>query len=453
MKEITPPNEQYHSLIETVLGAQTHEDRQLLSDTLATLEPAQMAHLLECVPEAQRSELWELVPEHACGEVLADLGDVARRSLVEDLDQTAVVDAAVSLDTPELAEVIETLPNEIGDAIRESLDYQDLSELQAALAFSEGTAGRLMDTRAVSVRADISLETVLRYLRRRESLPDHTLGLMVVDREGQFLGELPLSALLTQQPEMLVSEVMDANALRVHPNMPEQDLAALFRDHDLVSIAVVDDNSRLIGRVTLADMVDVMREEADHHIYGAVGLDEEEDLFAPVLPSARRRALWLGINLATAFLAAWVIGLFEATLQKVVALAVLMPIVASMGGIAGSQTLTLIIRGIALGKISSANARLLAYKEVLIAVINGLVWALVVGVISYLWFSDPRISTVLGVAMVTNLFAAALSGVMIPLTMRRMGIDPALAGSVVLTTVTDVVGFMSFLGLATIFLL
>jgi magnesium transporter len=452
MKEITP-NEQYHSLIETVLGAQTHEDRQLLSDTLATLEPAQMAHLLECVPEAQRSELWELVPEHACGEVLADLGDVARRSLVEDLDQTAVVDAAVSLDTPELAEVIETLPNEIGDAIRESLDYQDLSELQAALAFSEGTAGRLMDTRAVSVRADISLETVLRYLRRRESLPDHTLGLMVVDREGQFLGELPLSALLTQQPEMLVSEVMDANALRVHPNMPEQDLAALFRDHDLVSIAVVDDNSRLIGRVTLADMVDVMREEADHHIYGAVGLDEEEDLFAPVLPSARRRALWLGINLATAFLAAWVIGLFEATLQKVVALAVLMPIVASMGGIAGSQTLTLIIRGIALGKISSANARLLAYKEVLIAVINGLVWALVVGVISYLWFSDPRISTVLGVAMVTNLFAAALSGVMIPLTMRRMGIDPALAGSVVLTTVTDVVGFMSFLGLATIFLL
>ena len=452
MQDTSPVKEQYPTLIETIFEAQARGEVESLRETLAPLEPAELAHLLESLPESQRGELWKLIPEPSSGEVLAELGEVARRSLVDDLEQTEVVDAAVTLDTPELAEVIETLPDEIGDAIRESLDYQDLNELQAALAFPEDTVGRLMDTQAVSVRADISLETVLRYLRRRESLPDHTVGLMVVDRDGLFLGELPLSALLTRQPDEQVSAVMESDAPRVTPDTPQQDLATLFREHDLVSVAVVDADNRLIGRVTVADMVDVMREEADHHIYGAVGLDEEEDLFAPVLPSAQRRALWLGVNLATAFLAAWVIGLFEATLQKVVALAVLMPIVASMGGIAGSQTLTLIIRGLAVGRISSANARLLAYKEIAIAVINGVIWALVVGAISYLWYTDPKISMVLGAAMIANLFAAALSGVGIPLAMRRMGIDPALAGSVVLTTVTDVVGFMSFLGLATLLL-
>jgi magnesium transporter len=259
--------------------------------------------------------------------------------------------------------------------------------------------------------------------------------------------------LLTCQPDTLVSEVMNPEAERIRPELESRELAMLFRDHDLVSVAVVDEDEKLIGRVTIDDVVDVIQDEADRQILGAAGLNAEEDMFAPVIPSARRRAIWLGINLGTAFLAAWVIGLFEATLDQVVALAVLMPIVASMGGIAGSQTLTLIIRGIALGHVSSGNTRWLAYKEIAISVLNGCVWALVVGAISYLWFHEVLISGVLAAAMIITLLAAALSGVVIPLVMEKTGIDPALAGSVVLTTVTDVVGFMSFLGLATLFLL
>jgi magnesium transporter len=381
------------------------------------------------------------------------MGEVALLSLVDNIDQEDVVNAAADMEAGELADVIEAVREDIGEAIRESLDYRGLRELDAALAFPEDSAGRLMNTEAVSVRADVDLETVLRYLRFRESLPDHTVGLMVVDREGHFLGELPLSMLLTCQPDVLVSEVMNPDAERIRPEVEQRELAMLFRDHDLVSVAVVDEDDKLIGRVTIDDIVDVMQDEADRQILGAAGLDAEEDMFAPVFPSARRRAVWLGINLGTAFLAAWVIGLFEATLDQVVALAVLMPIVASMGGIAGSQTLTLIIRGIALGHVSSSNTRWLAYKEIAISVLNGCIWALVVGLISYLWFHEILISGVLAAAMIITLLAAALSGVAIPLLMEKTGIDPALAGSVVLTTVTDVIGFMSFLGLATVFLL
>jgi magnesium transporter len=439
-------------MIDAVITALKEPDPIRLQQLLEPMEPVEIAHLVESIPDKLRAMLWKQVPEEAAGEILVYLGEVVRLSLVENLDQVEVIYAATSLESQELAEVIETLPEEIGDSIRESLDYHGLRRLEATLAFAEGTAGRLMDTEAVSVRADVSLDTVLRYLRRRESLPDHTVAFMVVSRDGEFLGELPLSSLLTQQPEVFVSAVMVRDVTHVSPNLPQKELAKLFRDYDLVSVAVVDEDNKLIGRVTVDDVVDVIDEIADHQIMSAVGLEDEEDLFAPVLPSTRRRALWLGINLATAFLAAWVIGLFEATLDKVVALAVLMPIVASMGGIAGSQTLTLIIRGVAQGKISTSNTRWLAYKEITISMLNGVMWALVVGLLSYLWFRDIRISLILGVAMIANLIAAAVAGMTIPLSMRRLGIDPALAGSVVLTTVTDVVGFFCFLGLATLFL-
>ncbi len=441
------------TLIDSAIELLKADNLTELSELLASQEPAGIAHLLESLPDARRSSLWMQVPDDYRGEVLSHMGEVALLSLVGSIDHEDVVNAAADMDTSELAGVIEAIPNDIGEAIRESLDYRGLRELDAALAFPEDTAGRLMNTEAVSVRADVDLETVLRYLRFRESLPDHTVGLMVVDREGHFLGELPLSMLLTCQPDILVSEVMDPNAERIRPELEQRELAMLFRDHDLVSVAVVDEDEKLIGRVTIDDVVDVIQDEADRQILGAAGLDAEEDMFAPVIPSARRRAVWLGINLGTAFLAAWVIGLFEATLDQVVALAVLMPIVASMGGIAGSQTLTLIIRGIALGHVSSSNTRWLAYKEIAISVLNGCVWALVVGAISYLWFHDILISGVLAAAMIITLLSAALSGVVIPLVMEKTGIDPALAGSVVLTTITDVIGFMSFLGLATLFLL
>ncbi len=453
MSDDIATTEQDTALIDSAIELLKAENFTELSELLACQEPAEIAHLLESLPDMRRSSLWAQVPDDFKGEVLSHMGEVALLSLVDSIDQEDVVNAAADLDARELAGVIETMPVDIGEAIRESLDYRGLRELDAALAFPEDSAGRLMNTEAVSVRADVDLETVLRYLRFRESLPDHTVGLMVVDREGHFLGELPLSMLLTCQPDIQVSEVMNPDAERIKPDVEQRELAMLFRDHDLVSVAVVDEDGKLIGRVTIDDIVDVIQDEADRQILGAAGLDAEEDMFAPVIPSARRRAIWLGINLGTAFLAAWVIGLFEATLDQVVALAVLMPIVASMGGIAGSQTLTLIIRGIALGHVSSSNTRWLAYKEIAISVLNGCIWALVVGVISYLWFHEFLISGVLAAAMVITLLAAALSGVVIPLVMEKTGIDPALAGSVVLTTVTDVIGFMSFLGLATVFLL
>jgi magnesium transporter len=310
-----------------------------------------------------------------------------------------------------------------------------------------------MEREWVAVRADVTLEVVQRYLHARGSLPHYTLALMVVDREGVFLGKLSLERLLTRDPNLLVADVMDSSAVYVNVLTPLQEVATLFQRRDLVSLPVVDGAQRLVGRIILDDAISLIRAEAEQPMMHMAGLEADEDLLAPIASSARRRLFWLGINLGTAFLAAWVIGLFETTLDKIVALAVLMPIVASMGGIAGTQTLTLAIRGLALGQITSSNTRWLAVKEITISVISGIVWALVVGVIAWFWFEQIGIALVLGAAMIINLLSAAVSGLAIPLVLKRLGLDPALSGSVVLTTVTDVVGFMSFLGLATLFLL
>ena len=453
MTEVLELKNNTPELIDEVLEALEDFDKEALNLLFADLEASEIARLLESIPGSQRSQLWSIIPEDRNGDVLVELGEFARLSLVEDLEHEQVVEAVSNLDSNDLAEMVDTLPDDIGDAIRQSLDYKGLQGLEATLAFPEDSAGRVMETEAVAIRSDITLETVLRFLRSRESIPAHTSGLMVIDRQRVFQGELHISDLLTHSPDCLVEEVMDKDALNITPTTSQHDLAIMFSDHDLVSIAVVDDEGVLVGRVTLDDMVDILNEEADHQILGAVGLDEDEDLFSPILPSAKRRLFWLGINLVTAFLAAWVIGLFEATLQQIVALAVLMPIVASMGGIAGGQTLTLMIRGLATGKISSSNAKWLAYKEIAISAISGVTWSIVVGAVSYLWFSDIRISLVLAASMIINLLIAALCGFGIPMLMKRIGIDPALAGGVVLTTATDVIGFVSFLGLATLFLL
>jgi magnesium transporter len=300
----------------------------------------------------------------------------------------------------------------------------------------------------------VTLETVQRFLRwKNQSIPDNTDALMVVDRDGIFLGVLPLARLVSQSSELAVADVLESDIDTVSVAMKSWDVATLFQTHDLVSAPVVDENGLLLGRIVIEDIVDVIREGSDQALMNMAGLDEEEDLFAPIVPSAKRRAVWLGINLMTAFLAAWVIGRFEAALEQVVALAVLMPIVASMGGIAGSQTLTLAIRGLALGQISRTNSNWLMRKEIGISLINGVLWALVVAVIATLWFQDVRIGGIIAVALIINMLAAGIAGIAIPLGLKRLGIDPALSGSVVLTTVTDVIGFMAFLGLATVFLL
>jgi magnesium transporter len=364
-----------------------------------------------------------------------------------------LVEATEGLDTDDLADLLQDLPGAVIHELLHSMDKQNRQRLEAVMSYPEDTAGGLMNPDMVTVRANVSLDVVLRYLRLRGEIPDLTDSLMVVNRFDRYQGVLPLTTLLTSDPDSSVAEVMDRSVDGIPASMADVDVARLFQDRDLVSAAVVDDDNRLLGRITIDDVVDVIREEADHSLMSMAGLDEEDDIFAPVVLSARRRAVWLGINLATAFLASWVIGLFESTLEKVVALAVLMPIVASMGGIAGSQTLTIMIRGLALGQVGSGNARSLMYKEIMVSIMNGLIWSLVVALIAVAWFQNVGIGVIIACALIINLICAAVAGFALPLVLKRVGIDPALAGSVLLTTITDVVGFMAFLGLGTLYLL
>ena len=420
---------------------------------LNALHPAEIANLLESFPNAERNLLWELVDEDNGGEVLLQVNDEVRGGLIREMDDAELLAATSGMDMDDLADFMQDLPKTLTAEILRSMDNQNRQRLEAVLAYPEDSAGGLMNTDTVTVRPDVSLDVVLRYLRMRGELPELTDHLFVVSRFDHFLGVLRVSDLLTHDPAGRVADCLDPDAVAITAETPAREVAKRFEDRDLISAPVLDARGRLIGRITIDDVVDVIREEADRSILTMAGLGDEEDLFAPVWSSARRRALWLGINLLTALLAAYVIGLFEATIQEIVALAVLMPVVASMGGIAGTQTLTLVIRALALGQIASRNTRALLLKELGVAALNGLFWAGVLAGIAILWFGRPAIGVIIAAAMIINLAVAAITGVGVPLVLKRLGIDPALAGGVVITTLTDVIGFMAFLGLATIFLL
>ena len=424
-----------------------------LRQALGELHAAELAHVLESLPPEQRKSVWSLIDPEAHADVLSFMRDEARSTIIGDLPEQELVAVAADMDAEDLAEVLETLPVDVGDAIVDQLEEEHRQRLEVVRSFAEGTAGRLMGDQGLGVRGDVTIAVVLRWLRRHSELPTHTDALMVVDGENRYLGKLDIATVLTAQPETLVREVMRKDVDKVSADASEHDVLTLFERRDLISVAVVGEGDVLLGRICVDDVVELIREEAEHSMMKQAGLDEEEDLFAPVMPSAKRRGIWLGINLVTVFLAAWVIGQFEEVLEKFVALAVLMPVVASMGGIAGSQTLTLTIRGLALDQIAKSNVRWLTLKEIGVGSLNGLVWSLVVALVAYLWFKDAGIALIIAVAMVLNLLAAAISGVSIPLLLNRLGIDPALSGAVVLTTVTDVIGFLSFLGLASVFLL
>jgi len=331
------------------------------------------------------------------------------------------------------------------------MDHQDRARLERVMLYPEAPAGDLMNTDTITIRAPLTLDVVLRYLRRHEEIPEMTDNLIVVNRSDRFIGLLPLRTLLVSDPSASVREMMVTDVEPIPVDLPDSEVARLFERNDWVSAPVVDSDGQLLGRITIDDVVDVIREDADHSFMSMAGLDEDEDTFAPVFRTAPRRAVWLGINLVTAFIASGVINLFQGTIEKVVALAVLMPIVASMGGIAGTQTLTVLVRGIALGQVGRNNQAWLINREVMVGVLNGLLWAMVVAVAASVWFKDWNIGLIIAAAMTINLITAALMGALLPLMMTRMKIDPALAGGVVLTTVTDVVGFVSFLGLATVF--
>jgi len=445
--------ERSESRLQTLARALESGRSQHVWKMLNELHPAEIAELLESLRPAEREVVWNLVDPSHDGEVLLHVNDELRAALIRDMDPHELVAATEGMDVDDLADLIEDLPDAVMREILRSMDKQNRHRLESVLAFTEDSAGGLMNTDAVTVRADVTLDVVLRYLRLRGDIPDLTDNLIVVNRYDKYLGTLALSRLLTSDPAQKVSEVMEREVEPIRADMPATKVANIFEKRDLISAPVVDENDRLLGRITIDDVVDVIREEADHSLMSMAGLNEETDMFAPVVASTRRRAVWLGINLLTAFLAAWVIGLFEHTLQKWVALAVLMPITASMGGIAGTQTLTIVIRGLALGQVGKTNARWLLFKEVAVGLLNGLLWALVVAALAIAWFHNTEIGAFIGAAMVINLVCAALAGFTIPLLLRKMGIDPALAGSVILTTITDVVGYVAFLGLATIFLM
>ena len=376
-----------------------------------------------------------------------------RAGLIEEMETDQLVAIIEGLHTDDLADLLQDLPGAVTHELLHSMDKQNRQRLETVLSYPEDTAGGLMDLDIVTVRANVTLDVVLRYLRLRGEIPELTDNLMVVDRFDHYQGLLSLATLLTSDPDASVAEVMDRAVDGILASTTDDAVARLFEDRDLISAPVVDEAGKLLGRITIDDVVDVIREEADHSLMSMAGLDEENDIFAPAMLSARRRAVWLGINLATAFLASWVIGLYEATLEKVVALAVLMPIVASMGGIAGSQTLTIMIRGLALGQVGPTNARTLMIKEILVSIMNSIIWSVVVAIVATAWFQNTDIGLIIAAALMINLVCAALAGFSIPLALKHLGIDPALAGSVLLTTVTDVVGFMAFLGLGTWYLL
>jgi magnesium transporter len=412
-----------------------------------SLHPAETARLLESLPQQERALLWEMVSPDDEGDVLVELSDEVRDGLVEGMQTEELIAATAGMDFDDLADLLADLPEVVTQQVLQSLDKADHDRLQQVLAYEEDCAGGLMNIDIVTVRPDVTLEVVMRYLRAVGEMPDGTDLIFVVNRDNEYVGSLFLSRLLTHDPDTLVSGVMATDVMPIPAHTPSKQVVWEFENRDLLSAPVVDDDYRVVGRITVDDVVDVIRDEAEHSLMSAAGLDEEDDMFAPVFKSARRRALWLGINLGTAFLAAAVVDLFQTTIDKIVLLAVLMPVVPSMGGVAGTQSLVIITRAMALGQVDKTNAARILRKELAVGLLNGVGWSVVVATFTYLWFGDWRIGGVIAAAMIVNLFLAALSGFGIPLLLRQMRIDPAIAGGVVLTTVTDVVGYMAFLGL------
>lgn len=437
---------QIEELIQDIPLEDTVESKFLLT----SLRSSEIAQVLEGSRPTTRRVIWQLLEEEDRNQVLQHLGDEVRAEFLEAMDTAQLVAAADDMDTDDFADILQQLPTTISEQVLASLDARDRARVEAVLSFPEDSAGGLMDTDSITVRPRHTLELVLRYLRLRKELPSGTDALIVVNSEDQYLGMLPLTKVLTSDPSVTVREIMNSDAPAMRVDQPDKEIARTFSERDLISAAVVDDDGRLLGRITIDDVVDVIIEDAEEAVLGPAGLDVDEDTFAPVRRAVRRRAIWLGINLLTAFAAAAVISAFEETIIKVVALAVLMPVVASMGGIAGTQTLTLVIRGQALGQLNRRNMLWMLNREFVIAALNGLLWATLVAVAAAFLFDDITLGWVIATAMIVTILVAAVVGSLLPGILRKLSIDPAIAGGVVLTTITDVVGFFVFLGLASL---
>ena len=452
---------------QSLTGALTEEQEQRIRDSLALqvkaeiskilepLHPADIAYILEALPTDDRMIVWDLVKSNQDGDVLVEVNDGVRETLIDAMDREELVDAMETLDTDEIADLVEDLPPDVVAEVQEGLTTKERAQLRAAMSYPEDSVGARMDFEIVSVREEANLEMVLRYLRSFEELPELTDTIFVVDRQQKLKGILPLAKIIVSDPERTVKELMRGDALTLNPLDEATDAAQAFERYDLVSAPVVDETGRLVGRLTVDEVMDVIRESGDEDAFAAVGLDDEQDLFGSVWEAAKSRWIWLGVNLCTAFFASRVISCFEGTISRVVALATLLPIVAGIAGNTGNQTLTLLVRSLAMGQVTSSNRSDLFKKELCVAIINGVIWGLIAGGFAWLLYADSDMGMKLGLvmflAMMLNIIVGALVGLIVPLTLKRLGRDPAMGSSVLLTFITDSGGFLIFLGLATAF--
>lgn len=417
------------------------------------VHPAEIARLLEAIQPKDRSILWPDIDILIQGEILKEVNEDVQSQLIGEMTVDDLVKATEKLDSDDLADLVPNLPESAVHSLLLTLDFKHREHLNKILSYPEDSAGGLMNTDFITVRPDVTIRAVIRYLRLLKEMPVDTDQVFVVDRNFNYLGSLLITTILTEEPGQTIQNLINSEHSKpISAETDETEVALLFEERNLISAPVIDEKNQLVGRITIDDVVDVIRDQAEHSVMSMVGLDEDEDVFAPILLSSRRRSVWLGVNLITAFIAVYFIGLFEATLQQKIALAILMPVVASMGGIAGTQTLIIVTRGIATGRVSAANIRLLINKEVAVSLLNGFIWSIVIGLITFYWFYDLLLSFIIALAIIVNLVVAAFSGAFLPLMLTRLKIDPALAGGVILTTITDVIGFVAFLGLAALFI-
>ena len=437
--------------LETIIDESSNLSLNQIRRLLNKMSSSEIAHALESSPPKQRNLLFSLLKTEEEGDVLFELGEEIQQDLVSSISNEELAEAVKELELDEIVDILQNLPEERMKKILSGMSQIDRKRIEVGLTFPENTAGGLLNTDVISVRPENSIEVVTTYLRGQKKLPENTDKIFVVNNENEYLGELTISNIITSNPSMVVREIMETSSMPLNVNMDDKDVATTFERNDLISSAVVDDNGKLIGRITIDDVVDVIREDADQNLLGMAGV--AEDTFAPPGRAAKSRVFWLSMNLATAFIAASAINLFQDALDKIVYLAVLMPIVASMGGVAATQTLTIVLRGLTLEQINTSNIRWLFKRELAVSIINGIVLSILVGTSTYLWFQDKMLAVLISCALVINLVSSVIAGILVPLILRKFNQDPAIGGSVVVTTFTDVIGFISFLGLATLYLI
>ena len=439
--------------LSTIINDLEKDKATNIQNTLSSLNPSEIARLLESLTQRERNVLWQMVDQEDEGEILKELIEEVRQNLISQMNASELIAATQDMELDDLADILSDLPNQITDQVIKALDKQDQNRLESVISYDENTAGGLTNPKIVSIRRGVNIDGLMKYLRNMHALPENTNYIYVINRDNQYIGAVKLVDLFTQSKEMPIEEIMDSNVKAIHADVLAEEVAIEFQDLDLISAPVTDSNNRLLGQITIDDVVDVIQDQVNSEMFNMAGLDDEDDMFAPIFISSKRRAVWLGANLVAAFIVATAVSLFQETLDQIVILAVLMPIVASMGGVAGNQTLILVIRGIAMGKIQKSNAMKLLNKEALVALLNGFIWSIVVSIFAVILFNTKwEIGIIVGLSMLINIIASAIAGVSIPFFLKRIGIDPALAGGVMMTTLTDVLGFITFLGLATLFL-